>query len=363
MIVSEIYNGSGLGNQLWNIVAPRCIAENRGFRWGVRRDTTNSGRGRSDVPSVGLKTFKGCQFLLNIDWGDEVTGGLTHQEGQEPSELPDGIQYYARERVDEYPTDLHALPNEDAMFYDDLLFNTVPDNTKIDGTFQRLRYINDRRSEITEWLKPTIPWSLRQEYVDPIIGGNVNDPTEEVCVIQFRGGEYLITSAFCPEEYYAEAKKRMIEINPNMKFVCITDDFDNACRYVDAPVIGSYMAGPGEADPYAHLQGSGFYVYKSGPIGIDYTLLNQCKYAIITSSTFAFWPAWTNTNAKTIIAPKYWNDYKRSDGYWRGDDNIVDDWMYLDPKDHKLMSGVDCKEEYREYRKKHSFYDDKPEVV
>ena len=27
MIVSEIYNGSGLGNQLWNIIAPRCIAE------------------------------------------------------------------------------------------------------------------------------------------------------------------------------------------------------------------------------------------------------------------------------------------------------------------------------------------------
>ena len=42
MIVSEIYNGSGLGNQLWNIIAPRCIAEHRGFRWGVRRDTSNS---------------------------------------------------------------------------------------------------------------------------------------------------------------------------------------------------------------------------------------------------------------------------------------------------------------------------------
>ena len=47
MIVSEIYNGSGLGNQLWNIIAPRCIAEHRGFRWGVRRDTSNSGQGSS----------------------------------------------------------------------------------------------------------------------------------------------------------------------------------------------------------------------------------------------------------------------------------------------------------------------------
>ena len=58
MIVSEIYNGSGLGNQIWNIVAPRCIAEHRGFRWGVRRDTSNSGQGSSKIPSVGLKTFR-----------------------------------------------------------------------------------------------------------------------------------------------------------------------------------------------------------------------------------------------------------------------------------------------------------------
>ena len=66
MIVSEIYNGSGLGNQIWNIVAPRCIAEHRGFRWGVRRDITNSGKGNSNLSSTDLKTFKGCQFLPNM---------------------------------------------------------------------------------------------------------------------------------------------------------------------------------------------------------------------------------------------------------------------------------------------------------
>ena len=174
MIVSEIYNGSGLGNQIWNIVAPRCIAENRGFRWGVRRDITNSGKGNSNLPSTHLKTFKGCQFLPNIDFGDEVTGGVTSAEGQEPAVLPDGIEYYGRERVDEYPSDLHELPNEDAMIYDDLLYNTVPDNTKIDGTFQRLRYINDRKSDIIEWLKPSI---------------SVTDYSkDDFCVIQFRGG-------------------------------------------------------------------------------------------------------------------------------------------------------------------------------
>ena len=347
MIVSEIYNGSGLGNQLWNIVAPRCIAEHRGFRWGVRRDITNSGSGASNLQTVGLKTFKGCQFLTNIDWGDEVTGGVTHQEGQEPSELPDGIEYYGRERVDEYPYGFHELPNEDAMIYDDLLYNTVPDNTKIDGTFQRLRYINDRRSDIIEWLKPNI---------------TVTDySSDDFCVIQFRGGEYLITSAWCPPEYYRMAADRMLEINPNMKFGVITDDPENAKKYIPwAPIIGSSSSD--QIDPLAHLQGSGFYVYKGGPIGIDYSILNNAVHSILTSSTFAFWPAWTNTKAKTIIAPKYWNDYKRSTGYWRGDDNIVDDWMYIDTSGI-MMSGTDCKEEYREYRKRHEFYDDKPDVV
>ena len=347
MIVSEIYNGSGLGNQLWNIVAPRCIAEHRGFRWGVRRDITNSGSGASNLQTVGLKTFKGCQFLTNIDWGDEVTGGVTHQEGQEPSELPDGIEYYGRERVDEYPHGFHELPNEDAMIYDDLLYNTVPDNTKIDGTFQRLRYINDRRSDIIEWLKPNI---------------TVNDySSDDFCVIQFRGGEYLITSAWCPPEYYRMAADRMLEINPNMKFGVITDDPENAKKYIPwAPIIGASSSD--QIDPLAHLQGSGFYVYKGGPIGIDYSILNNAVHSILTSSTFAFWPAWTYTKAKTIIAPKYWNDYKRSTGYWRGDDNIVDDWMYIDTSGI-MMSGTDCKEEYREYRKRHEFYNDKPDVV
>ena len=347
MIVSEIYNGSGLGNQLWNIVAPRCIAEHRGFRWGVRRDISNSGKGRSDISSTELKTFKGCQFLTNIDFGDEVTGGVTHQEGQEPSELPDGIEYYARERVDEYPRDLHALPNEDAMFYDDLLYNTIPDNTKVDGTFQRLRYINDRKSDIIEWLKPNL---------------TVTDySSDDFCVVQFRGGEYLITSAFGPPEYYALARDRMLEINPNMKFGVITDDPENAKKFIPwAPIIGS--SAMDTQDPMAHLQGSGFYIYKGGPIAVDYSILHNAVNSIITSSTFAFWPVWTSSKVKNVIAPKYWFDYRTSNGHWRGDDNIIDDWLYID-RSGVMMNGVDCKEEYKEYRKRYDFYKDQPEVI
>ena len=206
---------------------------------------------------------------------------------------------------------------------------------------------SDRRQDIIEWLKPSITVT---EY-----------SKDDFCVIQFRGGEYLITSAWCPPEYYRMAADRMLEINPNMKFGVVTDDPENAKKFIPwAPIIGSSVSG--NTDPLAHLQGTGFYEYKGGPIGIDYSILHNAVYSIITSSTFAFWPAWTNIKSKMIIAPKYWNDYKRSDGYWRGDDNIVEDWTYID-RDGRLLSGNDCKEEYKEYRKKHSFYDDKPEVM
>ena len=35
MIVSEIYDGSGIGNQLWNIIVPRIVAEKMGYDWGI----------------------------------------------------------------------------------------------------------------------------------------------------------------------------------------------------------------------------------------------------------------------------------------------------------------------------------------
>ena len=35
MIVCEIYKGSGLGNQLWNLVVTKILAEKHKYSWGV----------------------------------------------------------------------------------------------------------------------------------------------------------------------------------------------------------------------------------------------------------------------------------------------------------------------------------------
>ena len=64
MIVSELYSGSGLGNQLWNLVVPRIVAEKNGYEWGVKKSNP----------------FKACAFMKDFDFGKEVVGGSGPEE-------------------------------------------------------------------------------------------------------------------------------------------------------------------------------------------------------------------------------------------------------------------------------------------
>jgi len=317
MIVSELYSGSGLGNQLWNLVVPRIVAERHGYEWGVKK--TNP--------------FKACAFMKNFDFGKEVIGG-SGPEGGPPDSLPEGIVNYYKERDERYPS---YMGGEEVMFFDDYLWNKLPDNTKIDGCFQKMGYIVDRRDDIIKWL----------DYENKI----TDYSSDDICVIQFRGGDYLTGASWLPPQYYQNAAKHMLDKNPNMKFVCLTDDPENAKKFIPfAEVVGSAIME--EKDPY---QGSiGWYKYPGGPVGIDYSILNTAKNAIISASTFAFWPAWTNKDCD-VIAPKYWFDWKTSSGWWRPDESIVDDWYWLD-REGDLMTGTECKKEYAMYKETKEFY-------
>jgi hypothetical protein len=317
MIVSELYSGSGLGNQLWNLVVPRIIAERYGYEWGVKKSNP----------------FKACTFMTSFDFGKEVVGG-SGPEGGPPDSFPDGIIHYYKERSERYPS---HMGGEEVMFFDDHLWNNLQDNTKIEGCFQKMGYIVDRKDDIIKWL----------EYEPKVLDFS----HENICVIQFRGGDYLTGSSWLPPDYYHNAAKHMLDKNPNMKFVCITDDPDHARQFIPfAEVVGSAIME--EKDLY---QGSiGWYRYPGGPVGVDYSILNNAKNAIISSSTFAFWPVWTNQDCD-VIAPKYWFDWKTSNGWWRPHDSIVDEWYWLD-REGNLMIGSECRLEYDDYQSQNIFY-------
>ena len=171
--------------------------------------------------------------------------------------------------------------------------------------------------------------------------------SQDICVIQLRGGDYTTGHSMLPPQYYHNAMKRMKENNSNIQFVIVTDDPATANRMIPGvPVVGSAIAEEKDHDQ----KNIGWYVYPGGPVSMDYSILNTAKYAIISASTFAFWPIWTSGQLENVIAPMYWFDWSRSDGWWRMKDGIVSDdrWLWLDREGY-LYSSDSCKQFAEEY--------------
>ena len=71
-----------------------------------------------------------------------------------------------------------------------------------------------------------------------------------------------------------------------MKFVVVTDDPANAKKFIPwAEVVGATTLKEQEDIE----QGTGFFKYKGGNIGVDYSILHNAQYVIMSASTFSFW--------------------------------------------------------------------------
>lgn len=288
MIITELYNGQGLGNQLWCYVVTRVIALDKSYDFAIKSP----------------EKFKGVAFM-KLDFGKPVRGG-TGPEGGPPMTLPDGITHYYAEKKILRPD------GTDIRVHDPGLIN-IADHTKIDGIMQDEQYILHRKNEIRKWLA-----------VEPV------EFADDECCINFRGREYTGNSGvFLPKKYWTDAIAHMRAINPRFKFIVITDDALTA-----------------------HAFFPDFPVYHDTGIEGDYRSINNAKYLILSNSSFAWFPAWLNTNLKYCIAPKYWARHNVSDGYWACGYNITTGWMYQD-RDGKLSDYDTCVQELVEYTKQH----------
>ncbi len=287
MLAASIHEHAGLGNQIWRYVCCRVFAEHHGYEWGVSHPG-----------------WRGP--FLNIDWGKEVTLNV---EEDSDFQLGHGFKHYYKERFDHHKRAPGCIGIPDNKFY------SLPDHTYINGTFQRMSYIEEHRDKICSWLT----------YDDKV----TDYSSDNICVIQLRGGDYTTGHSMLPSQYYRMAMQHMRENNPSIEFVIVTDDPGTASQYLPGiPIVGSAVSE--EKDQYQ--KNISWYKYPGGPVGIDYSILNTAKYAIISASTFAFWPIWTNNDLLKVIAPKYWFDWSRSDGWWRMKDGIVNDerWLWMD---------------------------------
>lgn len=293
MIITEIYNGQGLGNQLWCYATTRVIARDRGFNFGIMHP----------------EKFK-CLDFMDLDFGKPIEGG-EGPEGGPPTKLPKGIAYYYPERRISHPDN-----GVDVRTFDPHLIDIL-DNTKIDGVMQDERYIIHRKEEIRQWLK------VKKEFEC------FDYAADDICVINFRGNEYVKnTRIFLPQSYWDNAISNIRKINKHMRFVVITDDVKTAKTFFPAFEVHHFS------------------------IAKDYVILKNAHYLILSNSSFACFPVWLNEKVKLCIAPKYWSQYNFSDGYWGCSYNIYSGWMYQN-RDGVLEDATTCRKELQNYMDQH----------
>lgn len=311
MIVTELYDGQGLGNQLWCYVVTRLIAENKGYGFGIKS----------------IEKFKGKEFL-ELNWGLNVDGG-TGPEGGPPESLPTGIDYYYKEKLTRHPRNLLDISKRD-----DVLLN-IPNNTKIDGIMQSYDYVSKHREQIKNWIK------IKDDR-------NIKKYSEEnICIIHIRGGDFLGSSAYLQSEYYQNAINHFKSKNCDMVFYIVTDDIGYASKLCPAiEIIGGSVSGQNDAQKASHHIG--------GPIWMDWTIIHNAKNLIISASSFSWWPTWLG-GCENVIAPMYWGDYKNSDGYWSCGDSLVPGWNYLD-RFGRFLCYDECLKEKEIYEQNNKHY-------
>ncbi len=247
MIAGIFHKGSGLGNQLARYVMTRCIAMDKNLEFGM----------------LFPENFKGADFM-NIDMGVSVKD-LQHQ-------------YTEPKKINEH--------NHDVRDYDWSGILPIKDFTLIDGEFQGELYYQHHLEDIRNWL-----------YVEPYI------MPDDVCVIGFRGGEYVgVRDLFLPQEYWDKAIGIMKQKYPGITFEVHTDDPKTASQF-----FPDFMC--------IH------------DIGLNWRSVRYAKHLIIANSSFYILPSLLNEYAKEVIAPHFWAGYNK--GYWQQEQCFYKKFTYI----------------------------------
>lgn len=277
MIFTRFYSGQGFGNQLWVYASLRCIAERRGLEFAFGN----------------ISKFKGKDFL-KLEFGSSF-----EDDANSPDEScsASGLAYY-REVVTRHP-----LSGADVSTWDPEL-ELVADGTAVDGTMQAEKYLRGFKRSIQDW------FAVPGEHFDG-------------CVISLRGGEYKkIKDVFLPKSYFDDAIAYMRCLDPDMRFLVVTDDAGLAKEYFPGfPVVTS-----GGVKRFMQMRKDP----KSSLIGRDFASIQNAKHLILSNSSFSWWGAYSSRFVQTVIAPKYWARFNVSDGYWSNGDSLTSDWLWLD---------------------------------
>jgi hypothetical protein len=170
--------------------------------------------------------------------------------------------------------------SEEKFEFDQILFNTCPDNINLDGYFQTEKYFKHIEDDIRK------DFSFHKEIYDPSIHYmNSMFYGIEVISLHIRRGDYVTDPSFYPLslDYYIAA----LEYLPKDIPVLVISNDPEWCR-------NQFI-----------LPSHNYFVISSKNAYIDLCLMSLCDYHIIANSTFSWWGSWLAKSKKTI-APKQW---------------------------------------------------------
>lgn len=181
-----------------------------------------------------------------------------------------------------------------SIVYDDIEAGDIPQKAFVKGNLQSVKFIYPDFQEISNWTQCKDPKDL------------ISLLDEKTCILNVRGGDYLgRKDLLLYPDYWIKAMSHMTRKFGDLTFKIVTDDYVYAKKILpDLEVIRSDIQG-------------------------DYFVLQNAPFLILSNSSFAFFPAWTNQNLRYCLAPKYWAGHNRNLG-WISPYNLVQSWNYID---------------------------------
>ncbi|MCI5585200.1 MAG: glycosyl transferase [Lachnospiraceae bacterium] len=298
MIGTEILTGQGLGNQLFCYVTARCIAKELDRDFAILGGETLANNAHS---SCGL-------YFMELDLGRKVA--------------KEDFQHTYWEREDRLylGNSRHDLTHGAYVAGTDPGMYKVPEDTLLMGNMQAEDYYLKYREEIRQWLK------VKPEY------DCYEYSQDDLCILHLRCTDYMdCPELFVKKSYWKQGMANMRKLNPNMRFMIITNDVKEANKILpDIPAFNFELAK-------------------------DYSIIKNAKYLLLANSSFTYFPAFTSETVKYIIAPKYWARHNVSDGYWASEQNIYTGFHYQDRKG-RIFTAEECRKELEEYKRTSKTY-------
>ena len=277
MIKIIFKNGQGLGNQLWLFAVAKSVSETL----------------EQDLFIEDFEKFKGKDFLIL----DYIPPQNKINERNQSINCDDFKIFSERIYYDK------KIEYFVSSFDEDIL--RISGDTILDGIFQSEKYFFNDLDKLKRYIKP----------IKSILDDN--QISQDVCVLNIRGGEYKRHKNFLLSKNYWENAitnfKKFFNIH---KFKIVTDDFKYAnALFPDLEIIHS-------------------------DISKCYCTIFNCKNIIVSNSSFSYFPCKTGVN-KNIIAPMYWARPVKNHGRWVSPGNIYKDWNWQD-NEGLIHSYNDC---------------------